>query len=84
MGKPTEKPSPRAQAIATGLVRTGRAAKHRAAAGFIRADGIGPTCWVSADGARVLRGDVIALPTNCSAGSVAGQSLGCALLRRQE
>jgi hypothetical protein len=53
------KPSPRAKAIAVGLVRTGRAAKCRAAAGFVRVDGGEATYWVSNDGARVLRGDMI-------------------------
>ena len=52
------KPSPRAQAIAAGLVRTGRAAQFRAAGAFIRADGGSATSWISNDGARVLRGDV--------------------------
>jgi hypothetical protein len=59
MSQSSGKPSPRAQAIAAGLVRTGRAAKSRAAGNFIRADGAGPTYWISRDGARVLRGDVI-------------------------
>ena len=59
MSESREKPSPRAKAIAAGLVRTGRAAKSRAAAGFIRADGGDATYWISGDGARVLRGDVV-------------------------
>jgi hypothetical protein len=42
----------RAQAIAAGLVRTGRAARCRAAAGFIRADRVGAIYWISRDGAR--------------------------------
>jgi hypothetical protein len=60
MSQSSEKPSPRARAIAAGLVRTGRAAKSRAAAaGFIRADGGDAVYWISDDGARVLRGDAI-------------------------
>jgi hypothetical protein len=53
------KPSPRAEAIAAGLVRTGRAANYWATAGFIRADGGGPTYWISDDGTRILRGDLV-------------------------
>jgi hypothetical protein len=41
MNQSRGKPLERAQAIAAGLVRTGRAATCRAAAGFIRADGGG-------------------------------------------
>jgi hypothetical protein len=59
MSQSRGKPSPRAKAIAVGLVRTGRAAKSRAAAGFIRADGGDATYWISDDGARVLRGDTL-------------------------
>jgi hypothetical protein len=59
MSQSRGKPSPRAQAIAAGLIRTGRAAKSRAAAGFIRADGGDATYWVSDDGARLLRGDAV-------------------------
>jgi hypothetical protein len=58
MSRPIEKPSPRAQAIAAGLVRTGRAAKSRALGNFIRADGGSAVYWISRDGARVLRGEV--------------------------
>jgi len=53
------KPSPRAQAIAVGLARTGRAAKFRGFAGFVRAEGGGAIYWISGDGTRVLRGDTI-------------------------
>jgi hypothetical protein len=59
MSQPIEKPSPRAQAIAAGLVRSGRAARSRVAGNFIRADGGGAVYWVSRDGGRLLRGDVV-------------------------
>ena len=55
------KPSitPRAKAIAEGLVRTGRAAKFQVSGKYVRADGIGTAIyWVTSDGTRVLRGDV--------------------------
>jgi hypothetical protein len=52
-------PSPRAQAIAAGLVRAGRATNYRVFGNFVRADGAGATYWVSNDGMRVLRGDTI-------------------------
>ena len=52
-------PSPRAQAIAAGLVRAGRATNYRVFGNFVRADGVGATYWVSNDGTRVLRGDMI-------------------------
>jgi len=55
------KPSitPRAKAIAEGLVRSGRATKFQVSGGFVRADGIGTAIyWVTSDGTRVLRGDV--------------------------
>jgi hypothetical protein len=51
--------SQRAKAIAEGLVRSGRAAKFRVAAGFVRANGGGAIYWISADGTRVLRGDAV-------------------------
>jgi hypothetical protein len=51
------KPSARAKAIATGLVRTGRATKFQVVGEFVRADGIGTAIyWVTSDGTRVLRG----------------------------
>ena len=56
----TTKPSPRAKAIATGLVRSGRAAKFQVSGGFVRADGIGSAIyWITGDGTRVLRGDTV-------------------------
>jgi hypothetical protein len=51
--------APRAKAIVTGLVRTGRATKFQVVGEFVRADGIGTAIyWVTSDGTRVLRGDV--------------------------
>jgi hypothetical protein len=52
-------PSPRAQAIAAGLVRTGRATNLRVTGNFVRADGLGATYWVRTDGTGVLRGHMI-------------------------
>ena len=52
-------PSARAQAIAAGLVRAGRATNYRVFGNFVRADGVGATYWISHDGTRVLRGDTI-------------------------
>jgi hypothetical protein len=53
----TEPPSHRAQRIAAGLVRTGRAATFGVSrSGWLRADGTGATYWVAGDGGRVLRG----------------------------
>jgi hypothetical protein len=61
MSRLSEGPSRRAWAIAVGLVRTGRAAKYEATEGFIRAEGVGPTrYWISDDGARLLRGRIVA------------------------
>jgi hypothetical protein len=59
MSRPRRNLSPRAQAIAAGLVRTGRAATCRADGGFIRVQGASVTYWVSADGARLLRGEMV-------------------------
>jgi hypothetical protein len=60
----------RAQAIAAGLIRTGRATKSRAAAGFIRADGVGATYWITGDGARLLRGDAVEIADELQRGFI--------------
>jgi hypothetical protein len=51
--------SPRSMAIASGLVRTGRASQQRVAFGHIqlRANRGGGFYWIPADGGRLLRGD---------------------------
>jgi hypothetical protein len=61
MNRLSEGPSQRAWAIAAGLVRTRRAAKYEPTEGFIRAEGVGATrYWISDDGARLLRGKIVA------------------------
>ena len=53
-------PSPRAWAIAAGLVRTRRATKYDVTDGYIRAEGRAQRYWITDNGARVLRGKIIA------------------------
>jgi hypothetical protein len=74
MSQSREKPSARAQAIAAGLIRTGRAVRSRAAAGFIRADGVGATYWITGDGARVLRGDAVEIADELQSGFAAAMA----------
>jgi hypothetical protein len=59
MNHTSKSPSPRAWAIAEGLVRTRRATKYDAIEGYIRADGGAQRYWISDDGKRVLRGTII-------------------------
>jgi hypothetical protein len=70
MSQSNGKPSPRAKAIAAGLVRTGRAAKSRAAGNFIRADGGDATYWVSIDGTHLLRGDAVEIADELQRGFI--------------
>ena len=51
-------PSPRALAVAEGLVRTGRGAERRRAGKYLRLTAAaGGFYWVTIDGSRLLRGD---------------------------
>ena len=50
--------SPRAKAIAEGLIRSGRGSDPRLAHGHLRLRAkLGGFYWIASDGARLLRGD---------------------------
>lgn len=71
MNKLSKGPSPRAWAIAAGLVRTQRAAKYEVTKGYIRADGVGAQrYWISDDGQRVLRGTIIPIADELQGGFI--------------
>lgn len=64
-------PSPRAWAIAEGLVRTRRAIEYDVSGPFIRVDGFGSArYWISDDGGRVLRGSRLATADRLQPGFV--------------
>jgi hypothetical protein len=69
---PFSSPSPRAAAVAEGLVRTGRASDPITTDGYIRlVAGAGQHYWVSSDGQRVLRGPDLGDADELQAGFIA-------------
>jgi hypothetical protein len=71
MASSRAEPTPRAWAIAEGLVRTGRAASSEQIDDYIRVSrGDGEHYWVSYDGGRVLRGTRIGSAEELQAGFV--------------
>ena len=69
---PSLLPSPRAVAVAEGLVRTGRASAPITVDGYIRlVAGAGQHYWVSSDGQRVLRGPDLGDADELQAGFIA-------------
>lgn len=75
MSKLSRGPSPRAWAIAAGLVRTRRATQYDVTIGYIRADGVdGQRYWISDDGHRVFKGTTIAIADELQGGFIEAMS----------